>query len=141
MTRAMLFVLFLSFSSFPVQLQSYDIGLRAQTVAYSCGKYLMAYEREKRSTNSQTYTMEFAPFHFFFTGLITGFNLYKDNGIFDILDGTDYETLELFVERHCQNNPLTHIADGALQFIKTICESKYPQLGPPCYHPTKHLMY
>ena len=81
-------------------------------VENSCADWITARDRK----NAQAY-------EFWLLGYVSGLNMSQDHSI-DFLSGIKANSLALWMDKYCRENPLKTIPDGAFQLIEELTGKK-----------------
>ena len=81
-------------------------------VENSCADWITA----RDGKNAQVY-------EFWLRGYLSGLNMSQDQSI-DFLRGIKANSLELWMDKYCRENPLKTIPQGAFQLVKELTEKK-----------------
>jgi len=81
-------------------------------VENSCADWITARDRK----NAQAY-------EFWLLGYVSGLNMSQDHSI-DFLSGIKANSLELWMDKYCRENPLKTIPNGAFQLVEELTGKK-----------------
>ena len=83
-----------------------------------CAFYIKSYATHINSNQSKGHIhRDFAIQAGHIRGYLTAVNTFRANGLKDIRRGHSTETVYLYVEKHCRDNPLDDVSDALYSFV------------------------
>ena len=84
----------------------------------SCGQYVDDYDKDRRERSAPgKVTQSFAVQAGWLTGYLTAYNRWLDNGIVDIAEGVDNDSMEQWIANWCRAHPLEDMGKATEMLI------------------------
>ncbi len=125
MKRLIPILLLLAVGFSPVPAWSYDYAHRADAYSFACAGYVRGYQNQL-TTDAGYIHASFGQYAGFIKGYLNAYNKGVGNGLRDILGNISIDSLHLFIDGYCRENPLYSVHDGLDSFFKTQCKLRSP---------------
>ena len=90
----------------------------AEVYGILCANYIKAYAIHiNANLTKDKRHPQFAESSGYIAGYLSAVNLYKANGLAEIRGGHSFETVYLYVDKHCRDNPLHTVVNALNSFV------------------------
>ena len=84
----------------------------------ACAEYINHYAAHINVNPSKGEThVRFQKHHGYIKGYLSALNICRENGLRDIKRGHSWETVYLYVDKYCRDNPLDHMHNALMAFV------------------------